>query len=451
MPRVLRFLCLLLLWSVPAHAEPPAEQALASIFLVVSEGAAGKGATGSGFVVGKGVILTNNHVVEGYDRYMVVPALATTGQKATLLWTDKGADLALLSVPGLGAEPLTLATQVPAKGKTVWAVGFTGVSLRFQSTNGKFDSSVTEGVRSNSYMFEWEPGARQVQVIEHSAEISGGNSGGPLFDDCNRVIGINTAEPNPETSHSRLFLATAMSEVQQRLLALSLPTQPVVATTPCTAAGAQSPQVAATTTPVVDDASGEPEYPAEAEADPSTVADDEVETGPLDRFRAQPGWVQAAASIFAVALLLLIGRIVLAKAETPIGHDKGKGADAGSLPPVQTGRADVSKPQKGRYVLHSVPAGTAIVIDGSLAEERQGFCLGRHPDFVDHVLKDQTVSRRHLRVCLKNNRLHVEDLNSTHGTFVDGRRLKPFEREELFSGAGIRLGDRMYRFEQVQG
>ena len=32
--------------------------------------------------------------------------------------------------------------------------------------------------------------------MQHSATVSGGNSGGPLFDDCGWVIGVNTQRPH---------------------------------------------------------------------------------------------------------------------------------------------------------------------------------------------------------------------------------------------------------------
>ncbi len=83
----------------------------------------------------------------------------------------------------------------------VYAVGYPGVSIELQQSSGAapIDSTQTEGAIEGviTTLMRWNPPVegRQLHVILHGARILPGNSGGPLFDDCGRVIGINAASP----------------------------------------------------------------------------------------------------------------------------------------------------------------------------------------------------------------------------------------------------------------
>jgi len=55
----------------------------------------------------------------------------------------------------------------------------------------------------------------------------------------------------------------------------------------------------------------------------------------------------------------------------------------------------------------------------------------------DFVLDRALVSRLHCRLTARNDRLEVEDLSSTNGTFVNGRRVA---RAALTTGDRLRLG-----------
>ena len=69
-----------------------------------------------------------------------------------------------------------------------------------------------------------------------------------------------------------------------------------------------------------------------------------------------------------------------------------------------------------------------------------GISFGRHPMLCDRVIDDPTVSRRHLRVTLREGRLSLEDLNSLNGTLLDGRALRPFEPSVAADGQSLVLG-----------
>jgi pSer/pThr/pTyr-binding forkhead associated (FHA) protein len=57
------------------------------------------------------------------------------------------------------------------------------------------------------------------------------------------------------------------------------------------------------------------------------------------------------------------------------------------------------------------------------------------------VLLHSTVSRRHARLVLADNVLHIEDLGSTNGTSVDGAVVATGVLQPLQAGAKLRIGD----------
>lgn len=58
----------------------------------------------------------------------------------------------------------------------------------------------------------------------------------------------------------------------------------------------------------------------------------------------------------------------------------------------------------------------------------------------DIQLADVSVSRRHLEIIEKDNRLFVKDLNSRNGTYINGRRISPDEYYEIKEHCPIVLG-----------
>ncbi|HEY3813393.1 MAG TPA: serine protease [Caulobacteraceae bacterium] len=179
---------------------------------------------GTGFVVAPGKIITNNHVVQPIDGsvrqlFYVVPDrfAGTEGKDAQLLQTWPAADLALLSAPEIAAPPMKIAATPPGKEATVRALGYPGVtdSMRNLTIEKRLQPSepyVTSG--SIALFSDTAPGGAEVETIFHTAAIDHGNSGGPLIDECDRVIGVNTwgaadtlADDGQVESHQGQFAA----------------------------------------------------------------------------------------------------------------------------------------------------------------------------------------------------------------------------------------------------
>ncbi|MDN7024580.1 PDZ domain-containing protein [Methanoculleus sp. FWC-SCC1] len=140
---------------------------------------------GSGVIIHPdGTILTNDHVVHGAGK--IEARLADgTPLPARVIGTDPATDLALIRADGEGlvSAPLGESGSL-AVGQLAIAIGN---PLGFQST-------VSTGVLSALGRALRSRDGRLIEnVIQHTAPLNPGNSGGPLVDSRGRVIGINTA------------------------------------------------------------------------------------------------------------------------------------------------------------------------------------------------------------------------------------------------------------------
>ena len=154
----------------------------------------GAAAAGTGMVLTPaGVILTNNHVVEGSTRITVT--VAATGQTypATVVGTDATDDIAVLQLTdaaGLGTANLAAAAAVTV-GDPVTGVGNAGgaggTPAAATGTVTAIDQTITtqsDGAAAGETLHG---------LIRTSAAIRAGDSGGPLYNAADQVVGIDTA------------------------------------------------------------------------------------------------------------------------------------------------------------------------------------------------------------------------------------------------------------------
>jgi class 3 adenylate cyclase len=83
-----------------------------------------------------------------------------------------------------------------------------------------------------------------------------------------------------------------------------------------------------------------------------------------------------------------------------------------------------------------------LALDAATLRGPEGLIFGRQSRYCDVAWPDDSLSRRHARFRIDaDGTLFVEDLDSTNGIHVEGRKLAAFEATRLASGARIRMGE----------
>ncbi|HXL40404.1 MAG TPA: Do family serine endopeptidase [Myxococcales bacterium] len=155
---------------------------------------------GSGFLIGDGLVLTNNHVVEVQDESrpgrfrpmdeikVITDETAPGGARefsAKVIGNDPKTDIALLKIEGKDVDKLKYATlgdsDVAEVGDYVLAIG---EPFGLQAT-------VTSGIISAKERTQF--GGPYSDYLQTDASINPGNSGGPLFNMKGEVVGVNAA------------------------------------------------------------------------------------------------------------------------------------------------------------------------------------------------------------------------------------------------------------------
>jgi S1-C subfamily serine protease len=390
---------LLTIFSVQAvFASPPIEGMKASTVRIICKSAAGVSGTGSGVLVGSGShVVTNNHVVACVDKGYELIVIQSQEQRlgAVVLWRSEDKDLAVLQMNGTvgGAVPAFATSTQVQDADTVYAMGFPGAAD--MSKESLFQVKITKGIVSAKTTVEG------LRVYQTDASISGGNSGGPLFNETGQVIGINFMKA---TRAEGIGYAIQADELLPELDRLGIPYQKTSSATP--------PEAPKTVTPS-----------APASSTPATGGE-----------ATKAGSLLLYAGI-ALAVVLSAGALFLVV--------RGKGAG------TSTPAAQPSAPAGNRPVL--------IGISGQFSgnEIRMGadpISIGRDPQQCQLVFdKEMTdVGRLHCTLNYDANQraFTLIDKQSTNGTFTgDGTRLQPGAACRIAHGGRFYLASTQNMFE----
>ena len=172
--------------------EAVAQRVLPSVVRLLVEGGGAAG-EGSGMVLSAdGLMLTNNHVVEGAADGGSIVAVFQDGSTAPadIVGLDPTSDLAVIRARGVsGLTPIEFGNSDAVRvGQRVVAVG-SPLGLGGTVTAGiisAVDRAVSVGAESGAAE------ATVLSALQTDAAINPGNSGGPLTDMQGRVIGINS-------------------------------------------------------------------------------------------------------------------------------------------------------------------------------------------------------------------------------------------------------------------
>ena len=159
---------------------------------------------GSGFLVGEGFVATNAHVVESLGQGTVIYVLndklpAVKAQIVAQVHDRGGRDFALLRFsPPQGAvlPVLTLNLEVKRMDR-VSAWGYPAMVTQFDKRTDRLQDGDRRGLKAPPVVYT-EGAINSIvsgqagEALIHSAQIAGGNSGGPLVNSRGEVVGINT-------------------------------------------------------------------------------------------------------------------------------------------------------------------------------------------------------------------------------------------------------------------
>ncbi len=400
---------------------------------------------GTGFVINDdGYIVTNHHVVASAKKEILIfPRDSTKPLPAKLIFIDDNRDLAILRVEGFKRTPLPLASIEPRLGASVYAFGYPGNGDRLDFAH---TATLTTGVVGRMFTAPWFKGGTDIRLIQHEAAVNPGNSGGPLVNACGQVLGVNTQASPSEVRHDNsggldiiagngIYFASHVGELikvlRQKNIAFTLISTPCVASPPAVAvvADSQDPWMvrglyvwaAVLTLLVLGAIALILRRPRERIVQAVENVSRRIKTG----FKPAP----------AGAAILQAGRVAAA----PQGATRAILAGAREDPPTPSETTGPAWMLTGKDAENKTFSGR--ISDTLLRRLKYGLTVGRHDELAEIMINHSSLSRRHARFRLQGDKLMIEDLNSTNGTSVDGKALKPFEPIAVDANSAILMGD----------
>ena len=350
--------------------------------------------SGSSFVVGiDNVVATNFHVIRGSDEVFLLVKDDEGKVKrlnASILWTSVDYDLALLKVPDLNLEPLLFSDQLPVKGSSVTAIGYPGIADRDEKLSNWAESTISQGVIGRTMMSSWRENGLQLNILQHSAAINKGNSGGPLLDSCGRVVGVNTQKALSEIVNRDTVVQADGIYYASHIVALldALKQQGVTVSAQsevCPPVGLQQPQTNATATSAASS--------------------------------QQKAWLLPTA--IGAALFLSFGALIFSLRKSKVVTETFTQYKRRSTPQKIENRVSVAISKLALRGTDSEMRPIKLLID--LEQNKNSpIYIGREKAVCQMVIDDATVSRRHASLLWSAGELRLTDLNSTNGTSVDG-------------------------------
>ncbi|MDQ1575997.1 MAG: hypothetical protein QOH55_1147 [Microbacteriaceae bacterium] len=174
--------------------------------VLASEPACGTDSEGSGWVVAPHRVMTNAHVVAGSAGVTVQVGGSGPSLPGTLVVYDPERDLAVIDVPALTTSPLPLGPELTAGADSVVA-GYPGngpYSVVPARVRQVIDASGTDIYRAQTVVRE---------VYSLRSIVRPGNSGGPLFDDTGRVVGVVFARSSVDANTGYALTASEIAPV----------------------------------------------------------------------------------------------------------------------------------------------------------------------------------------------------------------------------------------------
>ena len=420
---------------------------------------------GTGFAVGEegtdsNVFLTNWHVVTSSGEYeldkvriwilqenceisesTLEPDPNNSIECEVLKTTTGYPDYAIIRAtePVSGYKPLKLlSSEAVPDGLTVYALGYPAIVGQASASHyGIDDITSTNGIISQHMQYGL---AENTWVLMHTAQISGGNSGGPLITEEGAVVGLNTYGFGESGGEMNRYCAVYIDYAMEGLDELGLPYE------------VHGEQASADST----ESSGDGEQHEETTPDDK---DDEEEDDKLIILLAAGG---AVLLIGAVVVFIILKRKKeeqealrrqeeyrrrqeeerrrqeaeeRRQAEARRQEEERRQAEARRQAEERNRRAQEVKAQL------QLNGGTIYPVRAS------GCVIGREPD-CSIVLPSNApgVSRHHCKLEFREGQLLLIDTNSSHGTYIHGKRIPANTPVILKPGSSFCLGSEACKF-----
>lgn len=418
---IIWFICFL---SLPLQADEWSESDRAKSYTYRILSVDKRLGTGTGFLVNnKGHIVTNAHVADQDTKKVFVIQLGESGVE---VWTaehyssDSFHDLSIFTVEGLIGKPhCQFREKDISETQKVYAVGYPGLADEdeevrsfYQALAAKIkkdpDANYYKLPRSSSFLNFANPtittgsiqSIRQTpwgvnsklggsslpnkKCIQHNAEISGGNSGGPLVGDDGQVVGVNTKGKWETRGLGKIRSSLHFDEIVHYLDQNSIPYN--------------------------------------------------TGSGFSLGFFSWVEWLAVVLILGAVGVLVWI--LLGSKKEEAIA---GGGSAPVPVPTRDGGRGNVRCRLSGK---DSEGSEVTLEITGQHLAQAQGCVIGRGSDAVLRIF-DNTISRKHIKIKQGSNgrSLYVSDAGSSNGTYYNGKKLEPKTGATLAIGGVIKLGE----------
>lgn len=163
------------------------QQVLPSVVSVVTHLSSGEGyGAGSGVIMREdGYILTNYHVIEGGKTVTIMLLSDGSTYDAQLVGYDESLDIAVLKIDAQGLTAARFGDSDALEvGDPAYAIG---------NPMGYLYGTMTDGIISALHV-EVDVDGKSMNLIQTSAALNSGNSGGALINDRGQVVGITVAK-----------------------------------------------------------------------------------------------------------------------------------------------------------------------------------------------------------------------------------------------------------------
>ncbi len=447
--------------------------------------------TGSGFLINEDTFVTCYHVtdvsdsikdIEEYYTFIndkkhefdedyvgiQVAVLGDVKMEAELITESEAGDFAIYKLKDklTTKKPLVICdSDYVNQTDSVYALGYPSNVTNFQKQLSYLaykddDVTITQGnVSKTKYVHQEMP---NFTLIQHSAYLSGGNSGGPLVNEQGYVVGMANASSLWDNDYN---YAIEFNQIKDLLDTLDIdytacPCHPGDGPKPT------DPDSETTTAPETDN----PNPDTTAPTQPTTVAP--ITTTELPESDPKPtpwvliGILGAAAVIVIILIIILV--VKGGKKPEPVPAAPAPVPPRPPINPTPANRPISPSPMggmdngAGETSLLNAGAGETSILGGGAAVSRvtiirkktgtsipvnaPEFIIGKENNRVNYCVNNNAVSRQHAKISVSNGSYFITDMNSSNFTYLNGRKLPANTPQPLHSGDIFKLADEEFEF-----